>query len=159
MGLLRVCQSLCAACSMWYFDVESSLRRLLSDPEVRRHILARTARRTEDPTSFFASEAYRLLDEDCAKILSDEQVLSIVLSLGGDGVQLLNWGTRTATVIGLKCEDLPPHLVQTGRAVLPLVVVEGPKEPAVLKHILAPAAKFFAKHAPSSDGKGEFSLL
>lgn len=146
-------------CRMWYFDVESSLRRLLSDPEVRHHIQQRTARRHGDPSSFFASEAFRMLDDDCAHALTDEQVLSIVLSLGGDGVQLLNWGARTATVIGLKCEDLPPHLVQTGRAVLPLAVVEGPQEPAVLKHILAPAAQFFLKHAPSSNRKGARSRL
>lgn len=78
----------------------------------------------------------------------------MLVSLGGDGVQLLNWGSRTATVIALKCEDLPPHLIQTGRAVSPLIVIEGPSEPSTLNHVLQNTAAFLEQHAPSSNGLG-----
>jgi hypothetical protein len=95
-----------------------------------------------------------MLDADCAGALTNSDILTVLLTLGGDGVQLVNWGSRTATVIGLKCEDLPPDLVQKGLAVKPLLVIEGPQEPSVLNHALQAAADFFTEHAPSSDGSG-----
>lgn len=139
---------------MWYFGVEQSLQRLLSDPVVREHIKNGTARKRAEGSSMYSSDAFKQLDSDCAGALTKDGVTSLLLSLGGDGVQLLNWGSRTATVIGLKCEDLPSELVQKGIAVLPLVVIEGKQEPAVLSHGLAAVAEFFLKHAPSSNRKG-----
>jgi hypothetical protein len=92
------------------------------------------------------------LDADCAGALSNSAILTILLTLGGDGVQLVNWGSRTATVIGVKCEDLPPDLVQKGLAVKQLLVIEGPQELSVLNHALQAVADFLKQHAPSSDG-------
>jgi hypothetical protein len=107
-----------------------------------------------DRATFWGSDAFKQLDTDCAHALSSKGTKSVVLSIGGDGVQLLNWGSRTATVVGLKCEDLPPHLALKGKAVRPLLVMEGPQEPSVLNHALQPAADFFVKHAPSHTGTG-----
>jgi hypothetical protein len=130
------------------------LQRLLADPVTGSHILSRSAQTTDDPSTFHGSEAFKQLDADCAGALTREDIHSVLLSIGGDGVQLLNWGCRTATVIGLKCEGLPPALVQKGIAIKPLVVIEGPQEPSVLNHVLQGAASFFLEHAPSTNGKG-----
>jgi hypothetical protein len=100
--------------------------------------------------------AFQLLDADCAGALTREEVPTVLLSLGGDGVQLLNWGSWTATVVGIKCEDLPPELVQKGMAVEPLLVIEGHQEPSVLNHALKGAAQFLLSHAPSTTGGGAF---
>jgi hypothetical protein len=119
-----------------------------------QEILLKKGRSTADRSTFWGSDAFKQLDADCAHALSKDGTNSVVLTIGGDGVQLLNWGSRTATVVGLKCEGLPPHLALKGMAVRPLLVMEGPQEPSVLNHALQPAADFFVKHAPSSDGTG-----
>jgi hypothetical protein len=85
----------------------SGRTRRLASPVTGPHIVGKTARVTTDPASYFASDAFRQLDADCAGALTREDVHTVLLSLGGDGVQLLNWGSRTATVAGIKCEDLP----------------------------------------------------
>lgn len=73
---------------------------------------------------------------------------TLMLSLGGDGVQLLNLGSRTATVIGLKCEDLRRDLVQKAFAVVLIMVIEGRQEPSILKHALGRLAAVSVEHAP-----------
>jgi hypothetical protein len=93
----------------------------MADPLTARSILARSSRSTPDAGSFFSSPEYKLLDADCAGALSNSAILTVLLTLGSDGVQLVNWGSRTATVIGVKFEDLPPDLVQKGLAVKPLM--------------------------------------
>jgi hypothetical protein len=117
-------------------------------------ILHKKTRTTADQATFWGSDAYRQLDADCGHSLSKDGVHSIILTIGGDGVQLLNWGSRTATVVGIKCEDLPSHLVQKGKAVKPLLVMEGPQEPSILNHAMVGVAEFFVKHVPSSNGTG-----
>jgi hypothetical protein len=151
-----VCLLLKGMCRAWCFGVEHCLRRLLSNPDNLADVQARAARTEKEPGTFYSSPQYRQLDKDCAGALSDPNVLTVLLSFGGDGVQMSNWGCRTATVIGLKCEDLRPERVQTGQAVAPLMVIEGEKEPAVLNHLLKDTADFFLKHCPrpSSDGEG-----
>jgi hypothetical protein len=140
----------------WSFGIDQCVRRLLADPATAPHILSKRARTTSDAASFYGSEAFQLLDADCAGALTREEVPTVLLSLGGDGVQLLNWGSRTATVVGIKCEDLPPELVQKGMAVKPLLVIEGHQEPSVLNHALKGAAQFLLSHAPSTTGEGAF---
>jgi hypothetical protein len=143
----------------WYFGVEQCIDRLMADPATGKHILLRSARSTPDTGSYFNSPAYKMLNEDCAGALSQSNICTVLLTLGGDGVQLVNWGSRTATVVGLKCEDMPPELAQKGQAVKPLLVIEGPQEPSVLNHALQAVAKFFHQHAPSSNGSGICSPL
>jgi hypothetical protein len=141
-------------CRMWCFGVGEALQRLVANPEVLHHLKARTARTDKELGTFFNSPQYRQLNWDTGGALDNHELITVLLSIGGDGVQLLNWGNRTATVIGLKCEDLPPNLVQKGLAVMPLIVVEGVQEPAVLNHVLEPVADFFVKHAPFRNEKG-----
>ena len=137
---------------MWDFRVGEVVRGLLSDPEVRMHYLSKAHRTTGDDMTFWGSEQFRQLNADCAGVFDDELLHAVLVSIGGDGVNIQNWGSRTATVIGLKLEDLPPHLVQKGLAVAPLFIIEGPKEPAVLQNVYKLVVDFFAKHAPSTDG-------
>lgn len=144
------------ACRYWDLGIHNAIAKFLEDPEIREHIKSRAHRTTDDPASFFGSPHFKELNEDCAGILTqvDAAANTMLVSLGGDGVQLLNWGARTATVIALKCEDLPPHLSQTGRAVSPLIIIEGPTEPSNLNHVLKNTASFLVQHAPSVNGRG-----
>jgi hypothetical protein len=57
-------------------------------------------------------------------------------------------GIWKASVLGLCCEDLPPHLSHTGVAWRPLIIVEGPKEKSNLDGILRATLDTFIRHAP-----------
>lgn len=142
------------SCRYWDLGIENAISKFLEDPEIRAHVKSRAHRSTHDPSSFYGSQNFQDLDTDCAGILTQENPTAntMLISLGGDGVQLLNWGARTATVIALKCEDLPPHLIQTARAVSPLIIIEGPSEPSILDHVLRKTVTFLHNHAPSTSG-------
>lgn len=144
---------------MWDLGIERAMKKFLEDPEIRQCIKEKLHRTVNDPSSFYGSPAFKDLNDDCAGALMMANVLTMLISIGGDGVQLLNWGTRTATVISMKCEDLPMHLVQTGRAVTPIIIIEGPTEPATLDHILRGTADFLGAHAPSHTPNGERLLF
>jgi hypothetical protein len=134
--------------------MERVVNRLLSNPDIRASVCSREHRTFRDPQSFWGSPQFKQLDDDCAGALTRADVNTLLLSIGGDGVQLLNWGTRTATVFAVKCEDLPGHLVQKGLAATPLMIVEGVQESAVLNHLLQGVAEFFRKHASLTNGQG-----
>lgn len=140
---------------MWDLGIERAMGQFLEDPEIRKCLKDKLHRTTDDPGTFYGSPAYKDLDEDCAGALTMHHVLTMLISIGGDGVQLLNWGKRTATVIALKCEDLPIHLVQTARAVAPLIIIEGPTEPGNLNSILQRTVDFLCEHAPSRTTEGK----
>jgi hypothetical protein len=59
-----------------------------------------------------------------------------VWQLGGDGAELMTFGIRKASVFGLRCEDLPPHLSHTDVA-WQLIIVEGLKEKSNLNGTLS----------------------
>lgn len=139
-------------CSVWNFGVGEALQFLLSKPVLRKHILAKEHRTMDDPGTFWGSQQLKQLNEACGGVFTDESRHAVLLSLGGDGVDIVNWGKRTCTLIGLKLEDLPAEWVQKGEAVAPLFVVEGPNEPLNLKPLSNLVVDFFTKHAPSSDG-------
>lgn len=134
---------------MWDLGIESAMAKFLEDPEIRQCIKDKLHRTTADPQTYYGSQAFKNLNDDCAGALMMHNVLTMLISIGGDGVQLLNWGKRTATVIAVKCEDLPMHIVQTARAVAPLIIIEGPTEPGTLDHILKHTVDFLCDHAPS----------
>ena len=134
------------------------IRRLLSDPQVRAHYLSRAHRSTDDDGTFWGSRQFKQLDKDCAGVFQYAGMDAVLLSIGGDGVNIVNRGSRTATVIALKLEDLPDYLVQKGAAVAPLFVIEGPQEPANLKYVYQRAVKFFCEHAPSTNGTSALPL-
>lgn len=141
-------------CSMWDLGIKRVVQNFLEDPEIRALVKLKEHRTTGDAQTFYGSQHFKDLDEDCAGALTSDAVSSMLISIGGDGVQLLNWGTRTATVIAVKLEDLPTHMVQTGRAVAPLIIIEGPDEPSNLNHILRQTVDDLLWHAPSYDGEG-----
>lgn len=135
---------------MWFFGVGETLKKILSDPQLRKHALSREHRTTDDSETFWGSDQYKELNKDTAGAAAGSSVL---MSIGGDGLDLNNWGRRTATVWGLKIEDLPAELVQKGSAVAPLVIVEGPQEPANVQPVNELIVAFFKKHQPSADNE------
>ena len=141
-------------CRLWCFKPEDTLRRLLADPDVRAHVLSPSHRTTSDGSTFWGSPQFRQLNQDCAGVFDSALLNAVLVSIGGDGVNIVNWGSRTATVIALKLEDLPEHLVQKGLAVAPLIVIEGPQEPSNLDFVYDLVVPFFQHHAPSADHKG-----
>ena len=128
------------------------MRRLAANPKLLEHIESQQHRTTTDTETFWGSQQFKNLDADSAGALTSAEWRTVLFSLGGDGVDLVNWGNRTATVLGLKLEDLPSHRVQTGAAVAPLIVIEGPKEPSNMRHVNDLVVDVFEKYAPSSDG-------
>jgi hypothetical protein len=146
-------------CRLWTFGVEATIRRLLADPEIRSFFLSKAHRTTGDSATFWGSPQFAQLNKDCAGVFDSLVRHAVLFSIGGDGVNIVNWGSRTATVIALKLEDLPDHLVQKGLAVAPLFVIEGPQEPSNLEHVYALAVPYFKEHAPSPNHRGVFSSL
>ena len=143
-----------AACRLWDFGAEQVVRRVLAEPSVRAHFLSKSHRTRLDESTFWGSPQFAQLNKDCARVFDSSSLDAVVFSIGGDGVNIQNWGSRTATVIALKLEDLPEHLVQKGLAVAPLFIIEGPQEPSNLRHVYERVVPFLCKHAPSSDNKG-----
>lgn len=144
---------------MWILGPEEAINKFLNDPDLRRAIESQEHRTTDDRETFWGSPAFQELNAACGGKLTDKTVKSIIISVGGDGVQLLNWGTRTATVIAVKCDDLPPHLAHTGLAVAPLIVIEGPHEPSNLNPVLKETVDFLLKHSPVPSAAGDGVLL
>jgi hypothetical protein len=103
-------------------------------------------------TSFFHSKAFHRLDRRCNGRIGQgrrpEEPSTSVWELGGDGVELMTFGTRKAAVLGLRCEELPPHLSHTDISWRPLIIVEGPREKTNLDGILKAPIDTFIRHAP-----------
>jgi hypothetical protein len=106
----------------------------------------------DSKTSYFNSEAFRHLDRRCNNRIGAAQnpddPFTSVWQLGGDGVELMTFGIQKASVLGLRCEYLPPHLSHTTVAPRLLIIVEGPKEKSNLDGILTATLDTFIRHAP-----------
>ena len=111
---------------------------MFANPTLAPHLVNQAHRTVNDPESFWGSPAFKELNESVGGALTDSPAgtVCIIMSAGIDGVQLLTFGKRTATVLGSKVEDLPPALVQTALAVLPSLIVEGRHEPKDMVDIL-----------------------
>lgn len=146
--------------------MEETLRKYFANRKLQleTYLRANGGREAPNTGSFFASPAFHQLNADCAGLLTDKEraqrgELALLLSVGVDGVQLLNWGARTATVVGLKLEEGPEDQVQKAAAVAPLLVIEGPQEPSKLAPALDKVTDFFVKHAPSTNGKSAHLIM
>jgi hypothetical protein len=73
-----------------------------------------------------------------------------MLEIGGDGVSLLNFGVRSATVLAIRCMDLLAELSHTAKVYRPLIVIEGPGEVSTPNHIFGPTVEFFCRHSPTA---------
>lgn len=123
------------ACRGWYIPVEEIVQQWCSNPIFGQHILEQKHRTIDDSETFFGSPAYRQLDCDLGGALSNPNMRTLLLAGGLDGVQLLTFGKRTATIYGIKLVELPPELVQTADAVKVCIIVEGRHEPHRLNSI------------------------
>ena len=128
MHVLRPAKT--AGCGALAFGAEEVIRRLRVNPAVRAHVLSMQHRTRRDRSTFWGSSLFWQLNKDCAGAFTDASLDAALFSIGGDGVNTRNWGTRKATVIALKLEDLPKDLVQMGLAASPLFIIEGPQKPA-----------------------------
>lgn len=106
----------------------------------------------DDPTSYFASAAFKAYDTAANGRVGKDRPAAVaptcMLQLGGDGVSLLNFGQRTATVIGIRCEELRGEFSQSHLAWRPIIIIEGPQETAVLHNILEATVNKLRMHAP-----------
>lgn len=146
-----------AARRMWYFGMDVTLKGILADWDLARHIVQpRLYLTRDDKATFFGSPAFAQLEADLGGLfegadggdtpaaqLGDTPVL---FSIGIDAVQLLNWGSRSVTVVALRLVSLPASLARTARAVLTVMVIEGRHEPHRLEPVLKPLIDFFERY-------------
>lgn len=129
-----------------------SVKDMFADPKFRLLYDNGRCRKYDDNTTYFGSEAFRRYDGKALGRVGPgrpQGVLpTIMLQVGGDGVSLLNFGNRTATVIGIRCEELPPEASQSNLAWRPVIVVEGPKETTALNGIMANTIRQLQEHGP-----------
>lgn len=143
---IAMCQAL--QCRLWFFSPELFLRRLFGNPDLSQHLFWQRHRSVNDDQTYWGSPAFKLLDQDVDGALTQPRNFkTILLGIGADGVQLLNWGTRTATLIGLRCEDLPGHLRAKKVATFPVIIIEGKSEPHVLTHALRLVVSWFRTYS------------
>jgi hypothetical protein len=83
---------------------------------------------------------------------------SIILEIGGDGVQL-SLGNHTTMVMGVRCEDLPPNLSHSKTGWRILLIVEGPKECTNLNYVLQPTIDKLLEFCPRIAGEDPPSAL
>lgn len=137
-------------CRFWDFGLVQAVRDMFADPKFRAYY--RLPRPYTDPGSYFCSRAFKDYDHKAGGIVGPGRPhwvpRTVMLQFGGDAVSLLNFGNRSATVIGIRCEDLPGEVCQTNLAWRPLIIVEGPKETTVLSGILARTIGSLQEHAP-----------
>lgn len=137
-------------CRYWDFGLVNVLTSMFQNPKFRR--MYRTGRRYDDPTTYFGSPAFKAYDAAMNERVGENRPNHVpptcMFQLGGDGVSLLNFGQRTATVIGVRCEELPGEVSQSHLAWRPIIVIEGPKETMVLHEILAATVRQLQAHAP-----------
>jgi hypothetical protein len=125
----RMLPQSCRVCRAWNLGVKSVVQSLYNEQVFSDAV--GTFRNHH--TSTFQFAAMRKVDESTGGALTtDSGPSTIPFEIGGDGVQVLNFGQRTVSVLGIRCLDLPPHLSHTRFSSRPLIVVEGKKEKSAL---------------------------
>jgi hypothetical protein len=71
------------------------------------------------------------------------------LQLGGDGLSMNIFGSYSAQVCGVRCEDMHPDDAYTRMAWRILYIVEGPKECANHNQILQPTIDTALRYCPA----------
>lgn len=137
-------------CRFWDFGIVDVVKDMFKSPRFRE--LYHEGRNYDDPASYFASRAFKEYDKAANGVVGaarpDHVKPTVMLQLGGDGVSLLNFGQRTATVIGVRCEELTGEASHSHLAWRPVIVIEGPKETTVLHNIMASTVNMLRRHAP-----------
>ena len=140
----------CLACRFWDFGIAESVKMCFQDDSFRN--AHGRGRNHSDPSSYFASKAFLALDEKCGWKLGrwrpGDCTASSLWQIGADGVRLITFDQRTATVYAIRCEELPANMGCIRAAWQPFLIVEGPKESTNVTHILSSTIKTLCKHAP-----------
>lgn len=122
---------------------------MFADPMFAENQVTAEQKAQGESHTYYGSPAFLELNDVCNGRLTNPSFKSSLWILGADGVQLLNFGARTACIIGLKCEDLHPAVAHTKIAYRPLLVLEGcGGEPKALHEVLRPTVNFFRECAP-----------
>lgn len=126
------------------------MKSMFQNPRFREQY--RKGRRYHDAASYFCSDAFREYDRASGFRVGQQRPQGFpptcMIQVGGDGVSLLNFGQRTATIIGVRCEELPPESGSTMMAWRPVIIIEGPLETTVLHEILHDMVQLLCQHAP-----------
>ena len=140
--------SFTSLCRGWYFPLAEILQRLFANPTLAPHMVNQQHRTVGDPESFWGSPAFKGLCEDAGQVMAHpgDDAVCLLMSGGIDGVQLLTFGKRTATVLPLRVEDLPGHLVAKDIAVVTSMIIEGKHEPHELNDALDLPVSDYGKH-------------
>ena len=131
---------------LWFIVPTEFLQRLFANPDFAAHLLAQLHRTVDDSQTYFGGEAFARFSAYHGGVMLSDGVVTVLFTVGQDGVKLVNIGIRTATLVLLHCEDLPPHLVQTLAALFPAIVIEGRHEPHNLKWVLQLLVDWFWEH-------------
>lgn len=150
------------ACRYWDFGILPVIKDMFKDPAFRARY--KQPRAYDDPTCYFACEAFKAYDAAAdgkvGRNRPPDFPCTCMFQLGGDGVSLLNFGQRSATVIGVRCEELSGDVSQTRLAWYPVIIIEGPKDPTNLQYILEDTVKQLCRHAPMANaGVFAFPLI
>ena len=137
-------------CSYCDFGIATCIQACFKDPHFRA--AHGRGRQYTDPSNFFASKAFKELDGLCNNLIGSQRPADIsptsVWQIGADGVRLITFGQRSAMVFAVRCEELPADMAYTSNAWQPFLIIEGPKEPTNLSHVLRNTVKTLCKHAP-----------
>jgi hypothetical protein len=114
----------------------------------------------DDPASFHGSKAYRQTEPDCGSLLrhgdlpveGGPKYETTHLQLGGDGLNMHVFGSYSAQVCGVRCEDLHPDDGYSRMAWRILYIVEGPKECTNHNQILQPTVDAAMRFCPALQG-------
>lgn len=129
------------------------IKDMFQDPAFRKEYMQ--PRNYDDPTSYHACDAFKAYDDAAGGNVGQNRPpgfpATCMFQLGGDGVSLLNFGQRSATVIGVRCEELSGDVSQTHMAWRPVIIIEGPRETTNLRHILANTVQQLCNHSPMAN--------
>ena len=144
------CTTNACDCRYWDFGIVEVVKDMFKSSKFREQY--QHARPYDDPTSYFASAAFKAYVAAANGRVGRDRPADVcptcMLQLGGDGVSLLNFGQRTATVIGVRCEELRGEFSQSNLSWRPIIIIEGPQETKVLHRILEATVNKLRMHAP-----------
>lgn len=149
----RSCIEYPHACRYWDFGILPVIQDMFKDPAFRAGY--KQPRAYDDRTSYFACEAFKEYDAaangKAGMHRPPNSPPTCMFQLGGDGVSLLNFGQRSATVIGVRCEEMPGDVSQTRLSWRPVIIIEGPRETTNLQYIMEDTVKQLCMHAPMAN--------
>lgn len=127
---------------MW--PLQDILDSLFDEPDFRANL----GKGREGPAALFSTPAMKKQLEILMNLNSEEHFVIITFELGGDGVNILNFGSRTVSIIAVRCLDLPGSMSHSKASYRPIAIIEGRPEKTALDAIVDMIAEDFLKYYP-----------